>query len=1200
MSVNLLTVSGRFFTVQRSVLGGSSGSSLASCDPDHVKLEARSSKHDGQKREIQDGLVRGGRLGGITRAPAPPRPVPGARAAFKFAPSKLAIGTIPPEASPPLFFVSRVQHSREASTMAIEESSLDIEVGKSCAHSIYVLDPPVTLQNLEDVERSSKIWSIYVNESQKFDKALVESWKGDMDANLIFAGLFSACVTAFLIQSYQLLQPGSNSINASLLSQISQAMSGSTNRSTDSASLPSASTDSSIPASAIRVNILWFLSLLSSLLCALCATLIQQWARNYTQAIERRSLPHQRGRIRAFLFHGIQQSRLKAFVDGVPTLLHLSLFLFFGGIYDFLAPINEPIALMVLIVVSIYGAGYILIGLQPLFGLDIPYQTPMSAPMWRVKQLVWPLRYHDFHDKHVVMQGNLAHGREEYAMHASQGCKERDLEALSWILDSLTEDDELEAFVEGIPGFLSSGRVVDGMSIMHALMKHGHLGDKIVKLLESCASSAVDFVAPRRARALTCLTTISALSRELTSDEDSHKWSLFFDSGTAAAMMRLRTVDDPVVVIHAHCTIAIMFWRLFSDYDELTTRAKHSLFALERHVSPMPAKGAPGWRFIRSSDSLDLAIKELKQKLGVIRTSMIAPWFSSMHTILDHLCSHFADAPQLPPSTKDFASYLKYQTSRATQSHFHLTRERQKEVLRDIESGNLSMLTSVLQYLAVHARTVGTVLELKLEHQIKDSFKELGEILEQWNSKSVKDLVSKMVDAGHVANLIQLVSGALNNSHLSATEYKLVLETLGSVQVPLSASRLDQRTQAHLLTLLRFVKNEHTVIVQRQKQTTKLEDASPRAAFLMQVTERLTPAVTLALNTPGLLINARNLLTRYQRDCPVVRDVVSRALTMINDKLTPTATEGQVVLRRRAPHQPHAESAPTRSRIRRIRTVEDQAVISRQIRVLEGRNVSLPFITWLEESDEDDLFAYLSGVELDQQSRDLISPMSPSTPLPRDSTGLESDRITWQPDPLYEALFAYDDNDASSVDSRIRERLDDALQEVVDLIDAVPPLSTASASPVIPDGPVEREPYTDRARADDDHPLAHSAGSRGHLEAPMLAQRDSGFSEPPDDGVEEVPHLSTLLADDISGIRLSSSFEADAGDDVGVKESSGFDPLPMFLESEPSLAVTASQDEGQIGGGEWIRSSEVSDNRRDPSPDDDSRPVEVIDWYSGL
>ncbi|KAJ7160616.1 hypothetical protein C8R43DRAFT_342200 [Mycena crocata] len=54
---------------------------------------------------------------------------------------------------------------------------------------------------------AAKLWAVYVSEAEKYDKGLVESWKSDMEGILIFAGLFSASLTAFLIESYKTLTP---------------------------------------------------------------------------------------------------------------------------------------------------------------------------------------------------------------------------------------------------------------------------------------------------------------------------------------------------------------------------------------------------------------------------------------------------------------------------------------------------------------------------------------------------------------------------------------------------------------------------------------------------------------------------------------------------------------------------------------------------------------------------------------------------------------------------------------------------------------------------------------------------------------------------------------------------------------------------------------------------------------------------------
>lgn len=36
---------------------------------------------------------------------------------------------------------------------------------------------------------SSKIWSSYISEADRYDRAMVESWKGDMDGILIFVSM---------------------------------------------------------------------------------------------------------------------------------------------------------------------------------------------------------------------------------------------------------------------------------------------------------------------------------------------------------------------------------------------------------------------------------------------------------------------------------------------------------------------------------------------------------------------------------------------------------------------------------------------------------------------------------------------------------------------------------------------------------------------------------------------------------------------------------------------------------------------------------------------------------------------------------------------------------------------------------------------------------------------------------------------------
>ncbi|KAI0054493.1 hypothetical protein BV25DRAFT_1816980, partial [Artomyces pyxidatus] len=194
--------------------------------------------------------------------------------------------------------------------------------------------------------------------------------KGNTDGILVFTGLFSATVAAFIIESYKSLQPDSGDTTVLLLSQISQQLAAAANGTR--LSLPSPGPDSApfhAASSSLRVNILWFISLILSLSCALIATLMQQWARRYLQGWARRYLqgvqgpatPHRRGPIHAYLHMGLQTFRMASMIEALPALLHISVFLFFAGLVDFIFQINTTVAWAALAFVIFVAAAYLLL-----------------------------------------------------------------------------------------------------------------------------------------------------------------------------------------------------------------------------------------------------------------------------------------------------------------------------------------------------------------------------------------------------------------------------------------------------------------------------------------------------------------------------------------------------------------------------------------------------------------------------------------------------------------------------------------------------------------------------------------------------------------------------------------------------------------------------------------------------------------------
>ncbi|KAJ7456138.1 hypothetical protein FB451DRAFT_1143580, partial [Mycena latifolia] len=239
------------------------------------------------------------------------------------------------------------------------------------------VDPqePELYVNPSDEAAAARLWAVYISEAEKYDKALVESWKSDMEGMLIFAGLFSASLTAFIIESYKTLVPDPSESTAQLLAQISQQLAATANGSTF---LPPALPVFTPPVTSLACNILWFISLGLSLSCALIATLLEQWARDFLHRADMRSAPAIRARIFSYLYYGLKRFNMHTVVEIIPLLLHASLIFFFAGLVAFLITVNTAIAGVAGALLAILAAVYAVLTLLPLRYLDCPYRTPLS------------------------------------------------------------------------------------------------------------------------------------------------------------------------------------------------------------------------------------------------------------------------------------------------------------------------------------------------------------------------------------------------------------------------------------------------------------------------------------------------------------------------------------------------------------------------------------------------------------------------------------------------------------------------------------------------------------------------------------------------------------------------------------------------------------------------------------------------------
>lgn len=205
----------------------------------------------------------------------------------------------------------------------------------------------------------------------------------------------------------------------------------------------------------------------------------------------------------------MQAFGMPAVVESIPTLLHASVFLFFAGLVDFLYCINRSVALAVLSIVIVCGSLYMVVTILPIINRQCPYRTPLSEACWYLAQVLGVLRYYENGTWRRV-HGSMISGREMLACADLPGRKQRDIEALSWTLNSLSEDSELLPFVEAIPAFLSSESGTLTTSEI-AIEEEWPLFTRAIGLLLICKESGSLAELFRRKRAVACMNAISCL-----------------------------------------------------------------------------------------------------------------------------------------------------------------------------------------------------------------------------------------------------------------------------------------------------------------------------------------------------------------------------------------------------------------------------------------------------------------------------------------------------------------------------------------------------------------------------------------------------------------------------------------------------------------------------------------------------------------
>uniref|UniRef100_A0A8H7XNM2 DUF6535 domain-containing protein n=1 Tax=Psilocybe cubensis TaxID=181762 RepID=A0A8H7XNM2_PSICU len=176
-------------------------------------------------------------------------------------------------------------------------------------------------------------WTTLVEPLLRKDKMQCDVWKDEVQNLLIFAGLFSAIVTALIVESYKSLQPDPNDAIISLLSRIALRLDGPINATAGLYSSPAQIFFTPAP-SAIRVNTFWFLSLVLSLTSVLAGIISLQWLREHLVYAD--LSPREKYATYYMRADALKKWHVDKIFTAMPLLLQCALVLFLAGIVDFL------------------------------------------------------------------------------------------------------------------------------------------------------------------------------------------------------------------------------------------------------------------------------------------------------------------------------------------------------------------------------------------------------------------------------------------------------------------------------------------------------------------------------------------------------------------------------------------------------------------------------------------------------------------------------------------------------------------------------------------------------------------------------------------------------------------------------------------------------------------------------------------------
>ncbi|KAG8993361.1 hypothetical protein FRB94_010830 [Tulasnella sp. JGI-2019a] len=225
---------------------------------------------------------------------------------------------------------------------------------------------------------NAAFWSEYDKLADAVDKDTITTLSASLDSLLIFVSASK--------QSSAYINVDNPSFQAGLFSAVNSTVLFYAIGDLSTHSLAS----SSQSAGSIRRNTFFAASLATSLFAAFGAVLAKQWLLNYSMTGQVGEL-EQQCRKRQKKFAGAERWHLQSAVEFLPTVLQISLLIFFIGLVDFFWSVNTTVAAVVTILFGVALIAYAYFLIAGARDPDCPFQHHATQPVQRF--IRWTIEY---------------------------------------------------------------------------------------------------------------------------------------------------------------------------------------------------------------------------------------------------------------------------------------------------------------------------------------------------------------------------------------------------------------------------------------------------------------------------------------------------------------------------------------------------------------------------------------------------------------------------------------------------------------------------------------------------------------------------------------------------------------------------------------------------------------------------------------